>query len=102
MVIMEMDIKIKLEDADIALLIKSLFEILKKLPKEDIQVDFTPRITPDIPDVTYPYDGTVNINPSITPNMDTSKTTTDGMYYSINGTTVTKMDEEKKNEENQD
>jgi len=45
---MEISINIKLEDADIGLLIKSLFELLKKLPKDTVDINIDPVVVPPI------------------------------------------------------
>ena len=45
---MEISINIKLEDADIGLLIKSLFEIFKKLPKDTVDIHIDPVSAPPI------------------------------------------------------
>jgi len=45
---MEISINIKLEDADIGLLIKSLFELIKKLPKDNLDIHINPVSVPPI------------------------------------------------------
>ena len=112
---MEIDIKIKLEDQDITLLIKSLFEILKKLPQDNINVNINPNTKPykhsdgtvgdprpfppsitSVNDHIYHKDGTINTAVS---NIDTDQDGT--IYFSNNGKSVKKIEEEeKKNEEN--
>ncbi len=48
MVNMEINISIKLENGDIALLIKSIFELIKKIPQDNIQVNIEPTVNPVI------------------------------------------------------
>lgn len=113
---MEIDIKIKLEDADIGLLIKSLFEILKKIPQDSINIRIDPNAKPPQPTdpLTVPLkdpcgDGEWNEDKppqqgSITNTApDATSTpelvnTSEPLYYSNNGESVKKIEVEKKNE----
>ncbi len=115
---MEININIKLEDGDIAILIQSIFEIIKKIPQEKVQINIDPNVHPTINPTGIKINdyeigtGTANnkvhyenINTSAkTPhdadwNGDSSKNTTEEIYYS-DGSTVKKIDnEQKKNEE---
>ena len=124
---MEIDIKIKLEDQDISLLIKSLFEIFKKLPKDIVDIHIDPQVVPPISVPVYPTSypipeplcggvvGDSNYpveSATITTDQDIIDNTsgrvydslkeavcaTEEIYYSDNGESVKKI-EEKKNEE---
>ncbi|KKN90859.1 hypothetical protein LCGC14_0224430 [marine sediment metagenome] len=118
---MEINISIKLEDGDIALLIQSIFELIKRIPQEKVQVNIDPNAKPDLNTGTAPIrindyeQGTavdidkIHYNNSGEPygwDAETTKapsknnTTSEDIYYSNDGSTVKKIDnEQKKNEE---
>lgn len=94
MVNMEISINIKLEDADIGLLIKSLFELIKKLPQDNVEVKVDQNVKP-------PNTATDDVHTNTNPNTDISSipaVSEDDVFYS-NGSSVKKINSEKKNEE---
>lgn len=111
---MEIDIKIRLQDADIDLLIKSLFELLKKVPADRFKVETVPATMPPSPPPiwndtsTTPYikpKTNIDYGTAGKPNSTDDNYYTvpeDSIFYSNNGETIKKMDDEKKNEENQE
>lgn len=105
---MEISINIKLEDGDIALLIKSIFELIKKIPQDNINIKIDPNAKPpQTPTVIEPcWDNTTHTITGVDTDITTvnpldynTTTAEEDVYFSDNGVSVSKIESEKKNEE---
>jgi len=95
---MEITINIKLEDQDISILIKALFEVFKRIPQDNININIDPQTTtiPPLTENDINNTGTVSVN---TDYQVTNNAKSEEVFYS-NGSTVKKIEEkQKKNEE---
>ena len=103
--VMEITINIKLENGDIALLIKSLFEIIKKIPQDTINIVIDPNAVPlqskpEVVPLTTPSGTATDPNyiPPLNTTTDPNINHNQDVYYSNNGKSVKKIESEKKNE----